>query len=105
MFEVANWIDRKDQLACELLERKIAAADVEVETAEAKRDQERGKLLTLEQVRARDERHAEVFRRRLEQVNDLLAAHVPADQIITAQAAAREWINQTLEQVSAEVKA
>ncbi len=103
-FEVSGWIDRKDQLACLLLERKILAADVDVEAAEAKRDQERGKLLTLEQVRARDERHAEVFRRALETANDLMAKHVPADRILAAQEGVREWIATTLEQVSEAVK-
>ncbi len=55
-------------------------------------------------MRERDERHAEVIRRSMGTVNDLLAKHVPADRILAAQAEAREWIDATLEQVADEVK-
>jgi hypothetical protein len=103
-FEVKTWIDLKDKLNCDLLERKISAADIEVETLAAKRDQERGKLLTIEQVRARDERNAEIFRNALLSAVDLAAKWVPADRIIIAQAAFREWVDATLEKVSAEVR-
>jgi hypothetical protein len=103
-FEVATWIDLKDKLNCDLLERKISAADIEVETLAAKRDQERGKLLTIEQVRTRDERKAEIFRSALLGAVDLAAKWVPADRIIVAQADFREWVEATLEKVAAEVR-
>lgn len=102
-FAVNDWISRKDQLACELLERKIEAADIDVETAAAKRDQERGKLLTLVQVRARDEKSADIFRRGLLSFADLVSQWVPADKIIQAQSIFREHAEKTLGAIADEI--
>ena len=102
-FAVNDWISRKDQLACELLERKIEAADIDVETAATKRDQERGKLLTLAQVRARDEKSADIFRRGLLSFVDLVSQWVPADKIIQAQSAFREHAEKTLGSIANEI--
>ncbi len=103
-FKVQGWVDRKDQLACLLLERKIAAADIDVETAATKRDLERGKLLTFDQVRERDDRHTAAFRQAVLSAVDLVPTWVPSDKILAAQAAFRAWADLQLETVAGQVK-
>lgn len=103
-FAVDCWMAYKDYLECELRKRKILEADIDVETAAAKRDQERGRLLTVTQVRERDERHTSAFRAALLSFPDLLREWVPADKILAAQAAAREWVDRQLETVANQVK-
>jgi hypothetical protein len=103
-FRVDGWIDRKDQLACLLLERKIAAADIDVETAATKRDQERKKLFTVEQVQERDDRHTAAIRQALMSAVDLVPKWCAPDKILAAQAAFREWADLQLEAVAGQVK-
>lgn len=103
-FKVDCWMAYKDYLECELRKRKILEADIDVETAATKRDQGRGKLLTYDQVRARDERHTDAFRRSILSAADLLPKWVPADKILAAQVAMREWADQQLAAVADQVK-
>ena len=100
-FPVKSWIDYKDYLACELQKEKIAAAKIEVETATTKRDVERGALMTRDQVRVRDEAHTAAIKEGLSSVTELLTAHVPADRLLDAQKAAREWADRFLENLAA----
>jgi hypothetical protein len=59
-----------------------------------------GRLLTRDQVRARDERTAQIFREGLQSINEQLTAHVPADRLLAAQKAIREWVDGVLHKVA-----
>jgi len=59
-----------------------------------------GRILTREQVRARDERAAQIFRTELQTINQQLTALVPADRLLAAQSAMREWIDGLLNKVA-----
>lgn len=50
-----------------------------------------GKLFTLDQVRARDEAAAQVFRERLRTVTDLVVKLAPPERVVAAQKEASEW--------------
>jgi hypothetical protein len=99
-FPVTGWIDYKDHLAVELAKRKILAADIEVDTARAKQDQERGRLFTRDQVTERDEIHNAAIKEALATVTDLIAKHVPPERITAAQAEARAWADGVLTAVA-----
>ena len=96
--EPADWADIKtmEQVRYEIYKTRLAARD----DARA-----RGKLLPIEEVRARDEAKAAIFRRALQSVTDLVAKHAPPDRILEAQKEARAWIDNTLERVADEVQA
>ena len=99
-FPVATWIDLKDHLECELKKEKLAAAKIESETLAAKRDVERGELLTREQVHARDDAIATAIRDGLGTVDQLLRDTVPAHSLLRAQEMARKWIDGVLTKVA-----
>lgn len=63
-----------------------------------------GRLLTADQVDARDESRAQAFRSGLQSVGSLLAAHVPADRLHEAQRAAREWADGVLSGVAEAIR-
>lgn len=91
------WTDIKacEQVRAEIYKTRAAALADKIA---------RGGLLTKEQVRARDERGAKAYKDGLLKVQELLTAHVPADRLLDAQKAAREWIETTLNQVAAEIE-
>jgi hypothetical protein len=99
-FPVEGWIDFKDYQICKLNDRKIELADIEVEIAQTKRDVERGKLFTRDQISQRDESLALIFREQIRSVTDLIAAHVPPERVNAAQRAAADWTDAVLTAVA-----
>jgi len=87
-FPVRSWIDYKDHLACELQKRKIATAEVELAKAQDDRDVARGRLLTREQVEARDAARDELVLGRLSELTEASVRLHPLE----AQAEARRQL-------------
>lgn len=92
-----SWPDIKncEQVRAEIYKTRAAARQDQLD---AKR------LLTRDQVRARDETKVELFRSALMSAIDLVAKWVPPDKILAAQSAFREWADQTLEHIANDVK-
>jgi hypothetical protein len=68
------------------------ARDVDLEKSRIALEKERGRLLSVDDVEAREERADEVYQRHLSGVLDLVATLVPPDQINAARTKASEWI-------------
>lgn len=90
-FPVETWIDLKDRLACDLAQRKIEQADIDVATSRVAYDRARGDLLTRAQAEEREEAIVDLFVGHLEEVGALVAALVSPERIIEARARASEW--------------
>jgi hypothetical protein len=65
---------------------------VDLERARLILEKDRGKLVDLEDVEAREERVDEIFQRHLAGVLDMVAEIVPPDQIATARERAGKWL-------------
>lgn len=65
---------------------------VDLERARLTLEKERGKLVPLDEVEAREERADEIFQRHLAGVLDLVAEMVPPDQIAAAREKAGQWL-------------
>ena len=88
-----SWPDVKNrvQTRAEIYRTRAAARADRVES---------GALLTRDQVRTRDERAVQVFCAELQTINQQLTALVPADRLLAAQGAMREWIDGVLNKVA-----
>lgn len=87
--EPEGWTDVKilEQVKSEIYRTRLAARD------DAK---QRGQLVPLADVRARDEVHSATFKSALASVTDLVASLVQPNEIHAAQVKAREWIDKVL---------
>lgn len=88
-----SWPDVKncEQVRAEIYRTRAAARADRIES---------GALITREVARARDERAAQAFREGIQSINELLTRFVPADRLLEAQKAGREWTENVLTKVS-----
>lgn len=93
-FKVQGWVDLKDQLECEIKRRKIKAADIEVEIAQTKLDQERGRLLTRDQVEERDEKADALILGHLDALVAFAGTLVPPETGVATRTKAQAWVDE-----------
>jgi hypothetical protein len=76
---------------------------VDLERARLSLEKERGKLVSLDDVEAREERADEIFQRHLASVLDLAASLVPPDQIAGAREKSAAWLAERQRLIASEM--